>query len=260
MDNQDSDDSSVKFLGELLIIPRLGYWHFDEYFGPMREGPFRPHIDEIGLMADESGVQGHKFFEYASSDRRALEVWAAQEAVVTNAFSQLLLICCAQIKNVHARAAFMPVIGGEHHQAKDGIAEKSHPWLLKKLCESLGVPTQQISPAPYTIRFLKFLTVAVADPLVGLGALGVGNERMLIPEYTAVRNAFGKIAPDSAYAAFLDSNIAEDVTHNELLQDIAASLIDTPQHLDRYRRGAHGGVAARMAYYDELLAVVSSRG
>jgi hypothetical protein len=261
-DASDSDHStgaSIIFRGAVEVIPAHG-WRFDQFFKPLEPGPFAAQVQEVSRISDNSGVERHPFFAFAGTQRRALEVWAEQEAVTTNAFSQMLLICCSHIKNVHARTAFMPVIGGEHHGLTHRTADKSHPWLLKTLCESLGIDTLSIEPAACTVGFLRTLCDAVSDPFCGLAALGVGNERMLIPEYTAVRTAFDRAAPNAAYASFLNSNIAEDVSHSTILQDISACLIQTDEEFSRYREGAVKGVTARMTYYDQLLELVRSSG
>lgn len=240
----------------MALIPAPKDWYFSHSFAPLSPGPFGEQIRALGSIADQSGIERHPFFLYAANHRKALEAWAAQEAVTTNPFSQLLLICCAHIQNVHGRAAFMPVIAGEHHKLNQGKADRSHPWLLKALCESLGIATEKIKPAQCTINFLAMLAKSVADPWFGLAALGVGNERMLIPEYTAVKKAFVSMAPDATYADFLDANITEDVSHNAILQEIAASLISTEMEFSRYHQGAIEGVRARLTYYDELLDMI----
>jgi Iron-containing redox enzyme len=234
------------------IVASRARWAFADHFEPLRPGPFARNVRRASKLADESGIEQHSFFKLAAQDRRALEFWSSQEAVTTNAFSQLLLLCCSHLSNVHARATFLPVITGEHHELRAAVATRSHPWLLKRLCESLKIDVNRISPAPCTLRFLSVLVDSVANPLSGLGALGVGNERMLVPEYTSVESAFRHCLPESDFAAFLSSNINEDIGHSALLEGLAACLIADDEGLTRYVGGARAGVTARLSYYDEL--------
>jgi hypothetical protein len=244
--------AALSFCGGITLVSAPNEWRFADHFTPLHPGKFAREVRSVSKLADESGIENHAFFDLAALDRRALEFWSAQEAVTTNAFSQLLLLCCAHLPNVHARATFLPVIAGEHHELRSGIASRSHPWLLKRLCESLQVDVRRISPAPCTLLFIKALADCVVDPLSGLGALGVGNERMLVPEYTAVESAFRTCIPTADFSGFLNSNINEDVGHSALLEALGTYLVGSATDLEKYTKGARIGVNARLHYYDHL--------
>ncbi|MEQ1881122.1 MAG: FAD-dependent oxidoreductase [Burkholderiales bacterium] len=240
----------------LEIVKRPDLWAFQTYFQPLRDGPFANAVHQANIIADNCGIESHEFFKIAQNEPDLLRFWASQEAVTTNAFSQLLLFCCATIENVHARSQFLPVVTGEHSlKLHGGIAENSHPWLLKRLCRSIGVDEISISPADCTVKFLGHLRDATRNTFRALGALGVGNERMLIPEYSAVMNSFETCFPESKddFRPFLFSNIHEDRTHSEVLQDLAGKIVARQDDYDSYIAGATEGVAARMTYYDRLV-------
>lgn len=78
---------------------------------------------------------------------------------------------------------------------------------------------------------------------------------MLIPEYSAVMNSFETCFPESKddFRPFLFSNIHEDRTHSEVLQDLAGKIVARQDDYDSYIAGATEGVAARMTYYDRLV-------
>lgn len=240
----------------LDVVERPDLWSFPMYFQPLRNGPFADAVNRANIIADNCGIGDHEFFSIAANEPNLLRFWASQEAVTTNAFSQLLLLCCATIENVHARSQFLPVVTGEHSlKLRNGIASNSHPWLLKNLCRAIGVEESSISPAECTVRFLTFLNDASANTFRALGALGVGNERMLIPEYKAVMGAFEACFPDlkDDFGPFLFSNIHEDQTHSEILQDLAGKLVKRQDDYDAYIQGATQGVDERLTYYDRLL-------
>jgi len=237
------------------LRPHLGLdsWSFGDFFDPADLDRLHAVIVTASSYQMEAHIERHEFFDIAIRNREALRVWAAQEAVVTNAFSQILLQTCAQIRNVHLRAAFMPVIAGEHHVVRKGIAEHSHPWLLRRLCLSLELEPEKIKPLPFTVTFIEVLSKSTRNTLIALGALGVGNERMLPPEYTAVKKCFEVAWPDSDYQGFLDANIAEDETHTQIIEVVASGLIKNDEDAQDFLLGAKLGVDARVAYYNQLV-------
>lgn len=250
-------DKEVEVSQPITVIERPDLWRFQDYFEPLRDGPFAEPIKQANSFADNCGIESHEFFRLAHESSDLLRFWASQELVTTNAFSQLLLGCCSTIENVHARSMFMPVIDGEHYQRlRDGVAEGSHPWLLKKLCRAIQIDEISVSPAHCTVKFLTYLRSTLGNVFRALGALGVGNERMLIPEYTAVMQAFERQFPGhrDEFKPFLFANIHEDKAHSEALQDLAGKLVRNQNDYDEYISGVEGGVRARMSYYDELVA------
>src|SRR5207249_697735 len=98
------------------------------------------------------------------------------------------------IKNVHVRSMLLPVVSGEHSPVRNGIAERSHPWLIWRLCRSLGIG-DTITPTRAVVEFITTLERTSSDPMRALGAFGVGNELMLLSEYRAVEHCFDLAAP-----------------------------------------------------------------
>jgi hypothetical protein len=232
-------------------------WDYKGYFDS--HAPHDPHaaILQANTYQEAAAIENHPFFEVASQDREALRLWTSQEAIVTGPFSQLLLLAAARIDNVHLRAGLIEVIRGEHNNLKDGVAQSSHPWLLHKLCLSVGLTGVDVKPLPATLRFLQALSDAMNTMLGSLGALGVGNERMLIPEYSAVRSCFENIYPDADYKGFLSANITEDTEHSAIIEKVANTLIATGADPQQYVVGAMKGVDARVAYYDDLVSIIA---
>jgi hypothetical protein len=226
------------------------------YFDPPSFTEF-PELAEAHAYQERAQIERHPFFDVASRRADALRMWAEQEAVVTGPFSQLLLMLGSKITNVHLRAVFLPVVTGEHHRLQQGIASASHPWLLNKLCLSIGVKTHTIAPSAAVLQFVSVLEHQCGQAMRGIGALAVGNERMLIPEYTAVRACFESVYPNADFAPFLDANIDEDREHTMLLERVAAGLVGFGHAPSDFLRGAQEGVDARVQYYDALLRMIS---
>jgi len=61
--------------------------------------------------------------------------------------------------------------------------------------------------------------------LAALGALGIGSEKLLVPEYIAVRQVFETAWPDCQYQTFLDANVDDDIWHALLMPKAAGALI-----------------------------------
>ena len=230
-------------------------WDYAECFTiPPKAETRPPEIKEASDVQRRAKIFKHEFFTIARRSRQAIRVWAAQEAVVTGTFSQLLMLVASQLRNVHQRSLLLEVGVGEHGQSSgDNGALRSHPWLLHLLCESLDLKPSDVQPLPPTVKFLQALADSTSDVLRALGAFGVGNELMLIPEYTAVKKCFEQCYPEAAYLDFLSANIEEDTEHVRIVERLAASLMATGSDPREYVIGAELGVGARVTYYDEII-------
>jgi hypothetical protein len=228
-----------------------------DYFEPLPENPDRSFVEEAGAIERRAKIENHRFFDIAKNSRQAMVLWASQEAIVTNPFSQILFRLISNIKNVHVRSILLPVVHGEHSTVRKGTADKSHPWLIWRLCRSLGISEKEIKPTKAIIEFIKVLELSAENPMRGLGVLGIGNELMLLAEYRAVEKCFDSACPDADYRDFLHANIGEDEVHSKLIGDAAAAMGALGDSRDEFIGGARDGVAARVAYYDALLEELS---
>jgi hypothetical protein len=226
---------------------------FDDWFEPPVSKDQHPAVVDALKYADESGIEDHEFFRIAASSSTALRIWVSQELVVTGPFSQALLRLAALLPNVHLRAMMMIVINGEHGRVVKQRAPGSHPWLLNQLRQSMGIEKADVQPLAETVEFLDALDEEVKSPISGLAATGIGNERLILPEYTAVKNCFAACWPNSEYVRFLDANIGEDMRHSEILADVAAALIAQGADSQEYYDAARRSVDSRVRYYDRLV-------
>lgn len=234
-------------------------WRYSDWFEPLSRAPEHPALQQAEDYVVRKRIESHPFFVYAKDSRSALAAWVSQEVVVTGIFAQLLLKVAAEIKNVHIRAIMMEVISGEHgSNTPAGVASRSHPWLLHKLRVSMELQENEITPFAETEEFLQIMYEECSRPLSGIAALGIGNERLLVPEYTAVKQTFEHCWPEAAYKGFLNANIQEDINHSKLMREIAGELISKGGLADEYLNGASRSVDARYTFYDKLLARVSS--
>lgn len=224
-----------------------------EYFAPLAFGGDRAFVLEAEAIESAARIGSHPFFDRASESPDALKLWVSQEAVVTNPFSQILFLTLSNVRNVHVRALLLPVIFGEHGKFSIDHAGSSHPWLIWELCRSLGIGGAPIVPTRAVREFVQTLEKVACNPMLALGALGIGNELMLISEYTAIERCFDRLFPEAKYQAFLRGNINEDEVHTQLIQRAAVALVSMGEDSRKFVEGARLGVEARVAYYDALL-------
>jgi Iron-containing redox enzyme len=234
---------------------------YEDWFEPPPASE-RPHpvIAEAEQYVSRTRIEEHEFFRYAAGSRYALIIWVTQELMVTGPFAQCMLYVASLLRNVHSRSRMTAAAWGEHSPVRDGVARGAHPWLLHQLRESMGISRRDVHALPMTDEFLRDLRSTCADPLRGVAAIGVGNERLIIPEYNAVKSAFAAAFPTSAYEPFLDANISEDGHHARLLQEVAACLIAEGGDPVAYLEAARLSVDSRVTYYDRLLEWVGQCG
>jgi pyrroloquinoline quinone (PQQ) biosynthesis protein C len=231
-----------------------GKWSYEQYFSAPIGDASHPAIVQASDLVDNCGIADHPFFGVASSSQSVLRSWVSQELVVTNPFSQMLMQLANAIDNVHIRTMVMQVAFGEHGPLRGRLAPVAHPWLLHQLGISVGLEPKEILPFEETLLFLEEIGEACeASTLSAVGVLGMGSERLLVPEYTAIRTSFEQGWPDCDFKRFLNANIEEDVAHASLMELVAASLIEVGGNPDDFVDGARVGVSARMRYYSSLL-------
>jgi hypothetical protein len=224
-----------------------------DYFGALALNPDRSFVGAAEVLERKAKIEEHPFFLKAKNNREALVLWASQEAIVTNPFSQILFRLMSTIKNVHVRSILLPVVHGEHSAVRNGVASRSHPWLIWRLCRSLGISEDRILVTKAIRDFISVLEAAADDPMRALGVLGIGNELMLLAEYGAIQACFDAVCPEADYREFLQANIGEDETHTRLIGDAAAALVEFGYSSGDFIEGARVGVEARVSYYDALL-------
>lgn len=230
-----------------------GVFPADRYFEPIVHAPVASFVGEAEAIERQARIEDHPFFKYAEGRPNVLILWASQEAVVTNPFSQILFRVIAKIPNVHVRSLLMPVVYGEHSPVRGGIANNSHPWLIWNLCRSIGIGNSTIRVTQAVVSFINALEEAEVDPMRALGALGVGNEQMLLAEYRAIEACFDSTLATADYKNFLQANIGEDEAHTRLIAEAATALEKLGYDPGQYLAGAADGVNARVRYYDALL-------
>jgi hypothetical protein len=231
-------------------------WKFADFFDTLdfeRASFNKGIIEQARTILLECDISNHEFFVIAEESAGALKVWAAQEAVITNHFSQVLLRFLSQMKNVHVRSLLMPVVAGEHSRLKDGVAFGSHPNLLAKLVLDLGLAPHDIKPMQCTIEFGNELNRSADDWYFGLGFLGIGNEAMLVPEYEAIEKVFSMHFEREIFRPFLRANIEEDKSHSDLMDQAAMLTIQNSEEATKFLAGAEAGVLSRRKYYDRLV-------
>ena len=232
----------------------LDHWHYQEHFLPPDQCDQHPVVDQIEAYIADKDLASHPFFTLAATDPQALELWLSQELVMTNAFSQIILAVASKVENVHIRAVLTQIAYGEHGNTREGVARRAHPWLLHKLANSVGLTPDSVKPREATINLISRLAAASATEAIlpAIAWIGVGNERLIIPEYSAIEKCFSKILPRATYEPFLQANLKEDVLHSRLCYQVACSLISCEADAALFYREAISSVDARWAYFDAL--------
>lgn len=232
----------------------LADWDYATFFDPATAKlSCAPINDEVERYVEEAQLEKHPFFDRAISNRSTLALWVSQELVMTNAFSQLVLGAAATCRNVHARAVLTEIAWGEHGRMRDLVAKHAHPWLLEQLRESVHLPRDVVCPLGPTIAFIERLSAHIGDALEAVAFIGVGNERLIVPEYTAVERCFEALWPDSDFKPFLEANLNEDIWHSELSYILANMLITNNNERERFLVASQEAIKSRVEYFDELL-------
>lgn len=253
MNNQNNgiaaDSSSDDWL-------HLGQWKYRQFFERLPDVPENPVVREIEEYIDERRLDEHPFFQLAIDSKAVLALWASQELVMTNAFSQIVLRAASLIPNVHARAVLAEIAFGEHGAARRGFAKHAHPQLLDQLRASINLDPMAIKPAIPTRDFISRLVSHLANPLSALAYIGVGNERLIIPEYSAIKKCFAQQWPECNYEPFLKANLVEDITHSKLCYELASMLIKSEEESREFKAAAIASIESRFQYFDGLQSIV----
>lgn len=215
---------------------------------------FHPAVVDAMKSVEDIQIGAHPFFEVASGERNLLKLWVEQELHVTNPFSRMLLNLAGSLPNVHLRSIAVAVAAGEHGRVGNGCASSSHPWLLYELSQAVGVDVDQSVMLVGTRAFVESLSISCSESVIAaVGALGVGNEALLVPEYSAILETFNDSWPEANASRFLMANIAEDTAHAEMMATLASVLLSLGASEADYRRGVSRALNSRIEYYDSLI-------
>ncbi len=232
-------------------------WDYDAHFYGVEVDDLHPVVQRVEDYIDHVDLASHRFFATAAVSIQALELWMSQELVMTNAFSQIVLSAAGRVANVHTRSILAEVAYGEHGRSRSGLAAKSHPWLLHKMGSSVGLSGDEVKPVAPTKKLISTLESKAAEStLVALAWIGVGNERLIAPEYEAIEGCFEKSWSQVEYKPFLHANVSEDVRHSRLCFEAASSLIVNDETEQLYYNEAVASVDARWSYFDALAEMV----
>jgi hypothetical protein len=217
-----------------------------------------PEIEKAVQYQDNVAISEHPFFRIAAHYPPALKTWAEQEMITSSCFSQVITEWMATIDNCHIRTKVLPVFAGEHGNMYGNIASQSHPYLAEQLCRSLNSDLDSIVVLEPTRQFIADMEDSAASQLGGAGFLGIGNERMLLEEYGAVRAAYSRACPTAHYREFLEANIFDDAVHHRIIAQAAAAMVSLGGDPAEFYIHAKKGVDSRMIYYDELVNLLDS--
>ena len=206
-------------------------------------------------LVGDVNIAQHRFFRAARSSPDLVGYWVTQELFITNPYSQLLLMVSSRLDNAHIRQMFLEVAVGEHGgcQESEGgyVRWKSHPSLLQRLGEHLGIDLSRAAQEFETLDYLQTLRRLCRSPMMAMGAIGAGNEQLLIQEYAAARYAcVSACAAPEDVLEFFDANINANVEHGKLCETVAMGLKSQGFRTSEYLAGARRALAARVKFYD----------
>src|SRR5688500_7363452 len=79
----------------------LDDWTYDDFFDRPRAGSagfsFDAVVNEVDEAVASRTLDTHRFFDLAAASADALLLWVSQELVMTNAFSQLVLLAASRV-------------------------------------------------------------------------------------------------------------------------------------------------------------------
>jgi len=231
----------------------LNNWSYTKHFLPPAFSGLHPVIEDVEQYIEATNLSSHEFFAIAANSELALKMWLSQELVMTNAFSQVVLAAASRVPNVHVRAVLAEVAYGEHGHVREGLARRAHPWLLHRLADSVNLDPTAVVPYDCTAALISQLAASVEEgTLVAVAWIGVGNERLIIPEYSAIEKCFAAVMAKATYEPFLQANLKEDVLHSRLCYEVASSLITNEDDARRFYNAAVASVRGRCEYFDAL--------
>ena len=99
---------------------------------------------------------------------------------------------------------------------------------------SLGFDRDQVWPRPPTIRFIERLSQRLYNPLEAIAFIGIGNEKLIEPEYAAIRRCFETLMPKAEFNPFLDANIKEDLATRSCVTHWQLCLLMDPRPRDSF--------------------------
>ena len=241
------------------LVPTTKTWNYDEWFAKPAALQHKA-LKDAEAYVKEIRLDKHPFFTIAQRSVDALLLWTKQELVMTGPFSRIVLRAASMVENVHIRSILMEVAHGEHGKLDGVFAKASHPWLLHLLGESLQIDKDSVTPLPETSAFLLGLEADLQHPLSAIAGIGIGNERLIIQEYTAVKRCFRAVLPQAVFEPFLNANLEEDVGHSRLCSLAAACLIKNDSDASFYLNAAKKSVDRRVSYFDALRARCETAG
>src|SRR6266446_6156569 len=193
----------------------------------------RDDVLSAARFVRDADIGNHDFFRHANENKIAMRCWVAQELTITNAFSQRLCETAGLFANVYIRQHLLELVMDEHEFQDDaGIVHPAHPVLLQRVAGIVDLQMNAVRRLEPTKRYLRILeNLCSHGPLQALGAIGVGNELLLVSEYTAARESYISSFSRKDGADFFDANISADTHHYEVCAAAASAfctLYDLP--------------------------------
>lgn len=188
--------------------------------------------------------------------REHLKLFAVQESFVSLAFPAMMAEVVARIPYT-LEAVRYPLITNMFEEVGERSLNESHPALLRRLAGALGAADHEISTAQPLLKTKQYLDALFSicrdsSYLRALGAIGYGNEYLVLFEYPPFREATRAVGCPEEVLRFFDVNIEADATHTVNLERALAHACTGPGDVEAIYDGMMQSLAARNLFYDGL--------
>ena len=217
-------------------------------------------FEGLRAIVREHDLLRHRYLQMAEQGKFSkdqIKAWALQEYFVSLSFPRMMAAVVTKIPDVHEAAKY-PLVKNTYEElgADEGL-KRSHPQLLRNLIRGLGGTEEELAKNKQnqgTKYYLDRLYEICLNRsfLEGLGAIGHGNEYLVIYEYGKFMkgmNLRGLLEPK--FLEFFTVNIKADVEHTAEIEKAMASFL-TPETMPLIEESAREALEARIPFYDDI--------
>lgn len=185
-----------------------------------------------------------------------LKIFAIQESFVSLSFPAMLAETIAHVPYALEQVRY-PLIVNMFEEVGERDLSQSHPSLLRSLAKGLGASDEEVvnsKPLPKTEAYLGMLFEICRGEsyLRSLGAIGYGNEYLVLFEYPPFRDATRAVGGEDAILRFFDVNIEADAEHTVNLERTLAAACRGSGDVGQILDGMLQSLQARQVFYDGL--------
>lgn len=233
----------------------------------LTKGNAAEFVDALCIEADGHPALQHAFLtRLAAGDlpdvRATLRDYCYQYAIYSSKFPSYLEAVLAGLVSPRHRELVLENLREERGEDSGGVP---HAELFQRFRRAMGVtPAYEAAHEPCgTARAWReqFLLLCRSRPVgFGVGALGIGTERVVARIYGSLHRAVVEhtdLTPEDY--RFLTVHMVCDDGHGEHMREISVGLAEDPAQREGLRFGVHAALALRGLFWDAMLARALAR-